>query len=256
MACFINFCFIILNALTYISYGSGDEGLESERYLVLHSHRLGMANRLRTIADFYQVAVVTNRTLLLSWVPEVDCNISFTELFGDGPPQFKVLTQPLPREGASEAVGIMAAAAGLSYHRFDDKFDFLMDISVFKSDVDVVFSDYTGVVAIKGAPCQYYMTMHSRFYAALIPVKEVRDIVDQVIPLFRERSVIMTHLIAKFYNEFLVLCLAPSSSIMVGVHVRMHNPRYDWEIVPPGPGKLSYKPLQCIEQSPKLNCCG
>ena len=72
------------------------------RYLVLHLYNLGLANRLRTVADFYTIAVYSGRTLLLSWQPSFDCNTTFTDLFSSGPEHFKVLPTILPRDPADE----------------------------------------------------------------------------------------------------------------------------------------------------------
>lgn len=56
-----------------------------KRYLVVRIHRLGLANRLRCIADWHQIAVRSDRHLLVSWAPTYDCNITFPGLFIAGP---------------------------------------------------------------------------------------------------------------------------------------------------------------------------
>ena len=56
-----------------------------ERFIIAKVSRLGLANRLRTLADWYNIAVVHNRTLLVNWIPAGDCNVMLTELFESGP---------------------------------------------------------------------------------------------------------------------------------------------------------------------------
>jgi hypothetical protein len=155
---------------------------------IIQIERLGLANRLRTIADTHQIAVLTNRILLVSWVPTAECNISFLDLFEDGPSHnFKVLPEPLPLKGGAKAVQEMAAAAGLSFITMDESFDFFVNPDVFESNVNIVYPLFVGVVALKGMPCQYYMTQHSRFYNALVPVKAVRDVVKEVLEIFDKK---------------------------------------------------------------------
>ena len=56
-----------------------------ERFIVVKVSRLGLANRLRTLADWYNIAVTQNRTLLVNWIPAADCNVMLTDLFESGP---------------------------------------------------------------------------------------------------------------------------------------------------------------------------
>ena len=63
---------------------SSDDDDDGGKYILLLVSRLGLANRLRTMADWHQIAVYSNRTLLVSWESTVDCNASFTDLFVSG----------------------------------------------------------------------------------------------------------------------------------------------------------------------------
>ena len=64
-----------------------------ERFIIAKVSRLGLANRLRTLADWYNIAVAHNRTLLVNWIPAADCNIMLSELFDSGPKEkFKSTT--------------------------------------------------------------------------------------------------------------------------------------------------------------------
>lgn len=56
---------IIFIQLIWISYTSSF--LEEDRYIILAIDGYGLANRFRTIADWYLVAIATKRTLLVSW---------------------------------------------------------------------------------------------------------------------------------------------------------------------------------------------
>ena len=48
---------------------------DENKYIVLQISRLGLGNRLRSIADWYQIAVISERHLLVSWVPTADCKL-------------------------------------------------------------------------------------------------------------------------------------------------------------------------------------
>lgn len=61
-----------------------DDEYDDGKYILLLVSRLGLANRLRTMADWHQIAVSSNRTLLVSWESTIDCNASFTDLFVSG----------------------------------------------------------------------------------------------------------------------------------------------------------------------------
>lgn len=45
-----------------------------EKYIVVPIYILGLANRLRTMSSVYSIAKVTNRKLIVIWVPNMDCN--------------------------------------------------------------------------------------------------------------------------------------------------------------------------------------
>ena len=76
---------ILMLLLLAKSIPSVSPALDSnKRYLIVRIHRLGLANRLRCMADWYQIAARANRHLLVSWAATPDCNISFPELFIGG----------------------------------------------------------------------------------------------------------------------------------------------------------------------------
>lgn len=63
----------------------------NNRYIVLRLADLGLGNRLKTLSDFSKIAIMTDRTLLLSWLPHHACNITFQELFESGPTYLKLI---------------------------------------------------------------------------------------------------------------------------------------------------------------------
>jgi hypothetical protein len=171
----------------------------SERYLVLNIERLGLANRLRALADWYHLADISGRKLLLSWIPSIECNISFLELFQDGPPNFSVVTPPLPggKEGAVLTM-MMATEYNLSFATilaYEDpsqsEIDFFFDdperFLLFDERIQVLYSNYDGPIVLPGTACQTHLAMRSAFYSSLVPVPEVQQAVKEVTKYFRNR---------------------------------------------------------------------
>jgi hypothetical protein len=194
---------------------TAEEKSDTKRYIVLHLNTLGLANRLRTVADFYTIAVYSGRTLLLSWEPSIDCNTTFTDLFLSGPEHLKVLAATLPHNTteASNHVQQKARHGQLSYANFDtDKNSgatsddrYFSYPALFDSAVDVIFTSYWGSTALHHLPCQHFMLSRSKFYQALVPVPAVSRVVEEVKLKFRGK-------------------------IMVGVHIRGFDWKYDWAV--------------------------
>jgi hypothetical protein len=191
---------------------------DSERYIILLITRLGLANRLRSLADWHQIAILTNRTLLVSWKPTPDCNVKFTQLFEEGPKGLKFLPFAIDgeRPEAAKKVESIASAEGLSYFTLNDgnmfageRDSFVLDRKVILSDTQVVITYYDGVIVLDGTRCQQYLSMRSQFYKSLVPIADAREVVKQV----RDQ----------YFGD----------RLMVGVHYRAHVPEYDWEVVPP-----------------------
>jgi hypothetical protein len=80
---------------------------------------------------------------------------------------------------------------------------------IHSKDVDVLLTYYDGVVTLENTPCQYYLTKRSKFLQSLEPVDEIKDIVDQI------------------KNNYF------KNRLMIGVHFRTHDSRFDWNVVPP-----------------------
>jgi hypothetical protein len=198
------------------SLGDGDEGEgmgdEKTRYLVLYLNTLGFANRIRSVADFYTIAVYSGRTLLLAWQPSQDCNVTFTDLFQSGPEHFKVLTTFIPsnHQEARKYVKAKALQNNLTFADYDDYVNdndsrYFSSPILFDSDVDVIFTNYWGSTALHHLPCQHFMITKSSFYQSLVPVDDVKRVVNEVK--------------SKFIGK-----------VMIGVHVRGFDAKYDWAV--------------------------
>jgi hypothetical protein len=74
---------------------------------------------------------------------------------------------------------------------------------------DIIVTFHVGVRVLKNVPCSYYLSMKSRFLRELEPVQEVQHVVDTVWK--------------NYFDGFMV----------VGVHIRLHDPVYDWAVAPP-----------------------
>lgn len=196
---------------------------DHERYIVLLCHRLGLANRLRAMADWYVIAQRSNRKLVVSWAPSFDCAIEFTSLFQSEPPGLEVLTQHLP-ESSDAAMQFLIKAAerrNVTYHAYTTANDtqlwsnrtaraqgFLLDPLVVFSDVQAIFTVYDGLLVLDQMPCQLYMKQRQKFLQQLLPNNYSLELVNSLI---------------KDYF---------SNSISIGVHIRAHNPLFDWAIIP------------------------
>jgi hypothetical protein len=202
--------------------GPEDGGLGGRgRYLVLQLTRLGLANRLRSMADMHSLALASDRTLLVSWKPNADCNASFFDLFEGGGIETgkgnSMQVLPLVLEDGDEgiiAVKGMAAENGLSYRFLPFNFaDFYWPQEVFASDVDVLHTVFDGVLTTENVRCQQYASLHSRFLSSLVPIASVRRMVQEID--------------AEYFQD----------RLSIGVHIRGHDTKYDWEVVPPAPGR-------------------
>ena len=117
-----------------------------ERYIVLILARHGLANRLRSAADWHHIAAISGRTLLIAWTPTNDCNAFFTDLFESGPQKMRILPVALPLDG-NEAIRYLeniAIAGNLSYLSLtvenmwaETQGSFVVDRSIFMSDTKV-----------------------------------------------------------------------------------------------------------------------
>ena len=187
-----------------------NDGNKHPRYLVLQIQTLGFANRVRVMADMNLAATLSDRLLLVSWEPTLDCNINITDIFEEIPDSIRVLPFILPHaKQGSDMVQQLAKEADLSFYDIEHEGFILPREKLFDEDIDVIYSHYNGVAAVQGIPCELYMYARSQFYTHLVPRKELLDMVKYV------------------SNTFF------SKHIMVGIHYRDFDPVFDWNVVPP-----------------------
>lgn len=190
----------------------------ANRYLFIVLNRLGLANRLRSVADWYEIALLSNRVLIVSWHPTSDCNATFSDLFESAPDRLKVLPYKLSFDSA-EAVSMLEAKAreeNVSYITLDKstmfargRDSFILRRDDVMSDAQTIITSYDGVLTLDGVKCQQYLSMRSQLLSSLVPVKEARDLVNEVMDTyFRDK-------------------------VMIGIHYRAYDKAQDWEIVPP-----------------------
>ena len=82
--CLIIIILALLMDLYYEKIANCSDLEFNKRYIILRLHRLGLANRIRSMADWYQIAGQFERHLLVSWFPTPDCNVSFTDMIENG----------------------------------------------------------------------------------------------------------------------------------------------------------------------------
>jgi hypothetical protein len=190
----------------------------NDRYLVLVLARLGLANRLRAIADWHQIAVTSNRILHVSWHATNDCNAKFTDLFEGVPETVKFsppLLVPFDKEKFKIFIENTAKRENLTHlhlnrsNMFADQNYFMLSRDHFMSDVQILSTFYDGVVTFDQMKCQQYLALRSNFLRSLVPIKSARDIVSEI------------------KNEHF------RDKLIIGVHYRSHDAVFDWEVVPP-----------------------
>jgi hypothetical protein len=189
------------------------------KYLLLELNRLGLANRLRSMADWYTIAAKHGRELIVRWIPSPECNAEYETLFEAGPEHFHVLGKvpsSLPAHSSEKdslaATEATASSLGKTFIFMDEdaypRGKFVYADNLFASDVDVIMTTHDGVATSESSLCQYYLHKRSLFYRSLQPIREIKEIISNVL------------------DEF-------SDSLQIGVHIRAHDSMYDWNIVPP-----------------------
>ncbi len=196
-----------------------------KKYLLINFQKLGLANRLRSLADWYSVARLVKRHLIISWRPTPDCNIKFEELFESTPLHLTVLASPLPLDGDATLLYVDDAMKKMNISTFivygsmehilwtEDAGSFRLSSDFASLPHTLVATSYDGIIAYEQAPCQHYTLKHSETLQMLKPRSQYVEVVDGLLDQY-------------FSNQ-----------IMVAVHVRVHDPVQDWEVVPPGSGE-------------------
>jgi hypothetical protein len=186
-----------------------------QKQIVLHLSRLGLANRLRTIADWYAIAVKSHRHFLVVWDVTKDCSAKYGDLFASGPEGLTVL------DNNEEATSLEELSTHLqslltSYMVLEDntmwapgQSTFVLGTHVLHAEAHVLLTAYDGILAAEGDSCQDYLAEHGAFLHQLQPNAEAQNYVE--------------HIYHTYFGD----------SIMAGVHYRTHDPTQDWAVVPP-----------------------
>ncbi|RYH15674.1 hypothetical protein EON65_31365 [archaeon] len=184
--------------------------IEETRFIVLTIHRLGLANRLRSIADWYVIAQQTGRKLLVTWAITSDCSIAFAELYSVIPPDLTVISH----DYGDMLITVNEAMQRRNISSFLIEESFVREGFVVSSQItslteQVVLVPSARIGILEHYPCQHYVIKRSEFYASLVPVVKAQELVD--------------HLMQTYFNIH----------IPIGIHIRTHEEGYDWAIVPP-----------------------
>ena len=230
----LNFIFGLLLSLNFAN---------SEKYIFLILNSYGLANRLRVMASWYSIARLSERKLIVSWEPTIECNATFTNLFQKVPDNLIVLENSVTSKvnGISTAQAIIAIKSealnnklsfGVLKDREEEEEDgedyqdygmfakgifikkFIVSKHLFLNGPDILLTDHNAIASLAGTPCQLYNNYKTIFYNKLIAIDSVNDMVNHVYKTYFEHK------------------------IMVGVHIRMHENGMDWAVVPPGRGGI------------------
>lgn len=196
--------------------------------------RLGLANRLRTMSDWYNIALIQNRTMLVNWVPTLDCNAAyFTDLFEVGSlPRFKsssklswpldffrltiffLLVLPLPFTEIrwefllSQSLQALQSERNISHLNIDNanNLTFLLSQLTLESfdSYQILVTTYDGVITTSLTPCIKHLVKHSEFLSSLVPLPFIRNVVKEVKD--------------KYFSK----------SIMIGIHCKLYSNTSSW----------------------------
>ena len=133
------------DGISYPPRSLGDT-TSNKRYIILLISRLGLANRLRSIADWHQIALLSGRSLLVAWQANAVCNALFTDLFESVPKGIRILPFQLPagENEAKQLLGDIAATENLTSLSINEtnmwavgKQSFVLDRKDVMSDIEV-----------------------------------------------------------------------------------------------------------------------
>jgi hypothetical protein len=191
-----------------------------KKYVLLNLQKLGLANRLRAVSDWYVVSRQLGRDLIVSWKPFGDCQIGLDEMF-DSFPLHMSLIKELPFEGDQSLKFVDDAAknANISAHviygamesrMWQEPFTSFVLASRFSTMTETVLAtSYDGVLTFHNLPCQVYAFKRSQALQQLQPKQQYLDVINNLLDqYFGTRN-------------------------MIAVHMRVHDEVQDWEVVPP-----------------------
>eukprot|EP01031_Cornospumella_fuschlensis_P028177 gene28177-34025_t len=173
-------------------------------------NRLGLANRLRSIADWYVIAKQVNRKLLVTWAITSDCGIAFAQLFSSIPADLTVISHDYG--DMLHTVREATMRRNISSIVVDELYVsemFVVSSRIHRLSEQVIVVPSARIAILDHYPCQHYAIKRSSFYKSLVPVSEALEVVD--------------HLMQSYFDEY----------IPIGIHIRIHEDTYDWAVVPP-----------------------
>jgi hypothetical protein len=200
--------------------------VKNKKIIILNVDRLGLMNRMRSVVDWYSIAQMSNRRLFVNWRSSYDCNVEFRDLFEKAPKELTVLRYHIPVTSNYSSFILQAANRyNFSVRILENdeelwnpvhNFTFFASKQLMFSSQDIIVTSFLGRITFEDIPsCHYYFSQHSNILSQFIPKIYFTNIVNQVL------------------NNFF------QDSIPVGIHLRIHDSRYDWEIVPPKEGTLA-----------------
>ena len=86
----------------------------------------------------------------------------------------------------------------------DNHDSFILSRDIAFSPKQIIITTYDGILSLEGVTCQQYLTMHSQFLQALVPIASIQQEVNSFISTY-------------FGNK-----------VMIGVHFRAHDNIQDW----------------------------
>jgi hypothetical protein len=187
--------------------------LTKGRVVVIPVNVLGLANRLRIISSACTIAASHNASLLVVWQGNEDCAAEFQDLY-----TFK-----------SSGIAAVAVDAGLTNGEFEKKVRHTISTVCIQNDLSVgevyprdflVGGDWSakdltvmwtrGTHADISTSCWEYAYSKRQFYQQLALLPAVQTLVDSV-----------------------DLAAPGGGGLVVGVHIRAFDERYDWAVVSP-----------------------
>jgi hypothetical protein len=199
---------------------------DSERgYVIVPVDRLGLANRLRIIASAFTIASLESKHLLILWKPSIECNVQFHSVFqpliGSSSTSIDVL--PLDENLELDTMNLNSIFMELSTRvpheiviRYPNQFFFNISSSIALQRIFVLRLMTSH--ALWSTSCVEYMRYKTEFYHLLHPVSSIQRQIDVILQLIES---------GLSDSRF------TSPPIIVGVHYRAYDQRYDWPTLPP-----------------------
>lgn len=195
-------------------------------FYVLPITLLGFANRMRILAGFYAIAVQEKRHLIVLWQPTTDCDAAFHEIFEETD-KFSVYSFPRSELSTTDIESdILKTLVKVStdvniFMKFAYPRKFLYTEPLDREHDRVISLVWTRAIhAPAQLSCQENYKAKSRLYKQLKPVKSIQDNLFRFKKMFKQT----------FEGFF--------STVVVGVHIRAYDERYDWRVVTPPAFKI------------------